>query len=90
MAACKKHIRTSYADKRKEHRAAASRHVLVLEAQINENDKRRDFCLQHWNFVQKLSQKCPAAPCRRAWTSEKASNGCKIDMLKHLRYYLKQ
>ena len=59
MAARKKHIRTSYEDKRKEHRAAASCHVLVLEAQINENDKRRDFCLQHWNFVQKLSQKMP-------------------------------
>lgn len=64
MAARKKHIRTSYEDKRKEHRAAASRHVLVLEAQINENDKRRDFCLRHWNFVQKLSQK--NAPLRRA------------------------
>ena len=51
MAARKKHIRTSYEDKRKEHRAAASRHVLVLEAQINENDKRRDFCLRHWNFA---------------------------------------
>ena len=59
MAARKKHIRTSYEDKRKEHRAAASRHVLVLEAQINENDKRRDFCLQHWNFVQNYSQKMP-------------------------------
>lgn len=64
MAARKKHIRTSYEDKRKEHRAAASRHVLVLEAQINENDKRRDFCLQHWNFVQKLFPK--NAPLRRA------------------------
>lgn len=64
MAARKKHIRTSYEDKRKEHRAAARRHVLVLEAQINENDKRRDFCLQHWNFVQKLLQK--NAPLRRA------------------------
>lgn len=64
MAARKKHIRTSYGDKRKEHRAAASRHVLVLEAQINENDKRRDFCLQHWNFVQKLFPQ--NAPLRRA------------------------
>ena len=64
MAARKKHIRTSYEDKRKEYRAAASRHVLVLEAQINENDKRRDFCLQHWNFVQKLFLK--NAPLRRA------------------------
>lgn len=64
MAARKKHIRTSYEDKRKEHRAAASRHVLVLEAQINENDKRRDFCLQHWNFVQKLFS--INAPLRRA------------------------
>ena len=64
MAARKKHIRTSYEDKRKEHRAAASCHVLVLEAQINENDKRRDFCLQHWNFVQKLFPK--NAPLRRA------------------------
>lgn len=36
MTARKKHIRTSYEGKRKEHRAAASRHVLVLEAQINE------------------------------------------------------
>lgn len=59
MAARKKHIRTSYEDKRKEHRAAARRHVLVLEAQINENDKRRNFCLQHWNFVQKLLPKMP-------------------------------
>ena len=41
MTARKKHIRTSYEGKRKEHRAAASRHVLVLEAQINENDKRK-------------------------------------------------
>ena len=64
MAARKKHIRTSYEDKRKEHRAAASRHVLVLEVQINENDKRRDFCLQHWNFVQKLLHK--NAPLSRA------------------------
>ena len=43
MTARKKHIRTSYEGKRKEHRAAASRHVLVLEAQINENDKRKLF-----------------------------------------------
>ena len=76
MAARKKHIRTSYEDKRKEHRAAASRHVLVLEAQINENDKRRDFCLQHWNFVQKFCETGFSAPCRRAWTSENAGNGC--------------
>ena len=44
MTARKKHIRTSYEGKRKEHRAAASRHVLVLEAQINENDKRKLLC----------------------------------------------
>lgn len=43
MATRKKHIRTPYEEKRKEHRAAASRHVLVLEAQIKENDKRKLF-----------------------------------------------
>lgn len=43
MATRKKHIRTLYEEKRKEHRAAASRHVLVLEAQIEENDKRKLF-----------------------------------------------
>lgn len=43
MATRKKHIRTPYEEKRKEHRAAASRHVLVLEAQIGENDKRKLF-----------------------------------------------
>lgn len=43
MATRKKHIRTPYEEKRKEHRAAASRHVLVLEAQIEENDKRKLF-----------------------------------------------
>ena len=43
MATRKKHIRTPYKEKRKEHRAAASRHVLVLEAQIEENDKRKLF-----------------------------------------------
>ncbi len=43
MATRKKHIRTPYEEKRKEHRAATSRHVLVLEAQIKENDKRKLF-----------------------------------------------
>lgn len=33
MATRKKHIRTPYEDERKKHRAAASRHVLALEAQ---------------------------------------------------------
>jgi hypothetical protein len=43
MATRKKHIRTPYEDERKKHRAAASRHVLVLEAQIKEDDKRKLF-----------------------------------------------
>lgn len=59
MAARKKHIRTSYGDKRKEHRAAASRHVLVLEAQINENDKRRDFCCSTGILFKNYSPKMP-------------------------------
>ena len=43
MATRKKHIRTPYEDERKKHRAAASRHVLALEAQIKEDDKRKLF-----------------------------------------------
>ena len=43
MATRNKHIRTPYEDERKKHRAAASRHVLVLEAQIKEDDKRKLF-----------------------------------------------
>lgn len=43
MTARKKHIRTPYEDERKRHRAATSRHVLVLEAQIKEDDKRKLF-----------------------------------------------
>lgn len=43
MTARKKHIRTPYEDERKKHRAATSRHVLVLEAQIKEDDKRKLF-----------------------------------------------
>lgn len=43
MATRKKHIRTPYEDERKKHRAATSRHVLVLEAQIKEDDKRKLF-----------------------------------------------
>ena len=43
MATRNKHIRTPYEDERKKHRAAASRHVLVLEVQIKEDDKRKLF-----------------------------------------------
>lgn len=43
MATRNKHIRTPYEDERKKHRAAASRHVLALEAQIKEDDKRKLF-----------------------------------------------
>lgn len=42
MATRNKHIRTPYEDERKKHRAAASRHVLVLEAQTKK-ERAADF-----------------------------------------------
>lgn len=43
MPTRKKHIMTPYEKARKKHREVASRHVLVVEAQIKEDDKRKLF-----------------------------------------------
>ena len=43
MATRKKHITTPYEKARKKHREVTSRHVLVVEAQIKEDDKRKLF-----------------------------------------------
>ena len=45
MSIRKKHEPTPYEKERKKHRAATSRHVLIVEAQIEENDKRKLFHL---------------------------------------------
>ena len=43
MATRKKHITTPYEKARKKHREVTSRHVLVVEAQIKDDDKRKLF-----------------------------------------------
>lgn len=59
MATRKKHIRTPYEDERKKHRAAASRHVLALEAQIKEDDKRKLFHIANDLRVYRKRRKTP-------------------------------
>ena len=60
MATRKKHIRTPYEDERKKHRAAASRHVLALEAQIKEDDKRKLFHIANdLRVYGKILHRCP-------------------------------
>lgn len=85
MATRKKHIRTPYKEKRKEHRAAASRHVLVLEAQIEDNDKRKLFHIAddlrvYGNHLANIAQKTfiPIISYKSISRSLEAVSQCKV------------